>query len=65
MADFQDRVIEEKRELDAKHSRLAVFIGGDIYPTLDEAERDLLVEQLDLMKQYSDVLGQRIARWAA
>jgi hypothetical protein len=63
MSDYQDRVIAEKRELDAKHSKLAIFIGGDIYPTLDETDRDLLVEQMDLMKQYSDVLGQRIVRF--
>lgn len=63
MRDYQDRVIAEKRELDAKHAKLAVFIGEDIYPTLDETERDLLIEQLDLMKQYSAVLGERIARF--
>jgi hypothetical protein len=65
MADYQGRVLTEKRELDAKHGKLAEFIGGHIYPTLDETDRDLLIEQLDAMKQYSDVLGQRIARRVA
>jgi hypothetical protein len=62
-ADYQDRVIEEKRQLDEKRAKLAEFIGGSIYPTLPEAERDSLIEQFDLMKQYSDVLGERIARF--
>jgi hypothetical protein len=61
--DYMDRVIDEKRELDAKRSKLAEFIGGDIYPTLDEIDRDLLVEQLDLMKEYSVVLADRIGRF--
>ncbi len=65
MADYMDRVIEEKRELDAKRSKLSAFLDGEIYLTLDEAEQDLLVEQMILMKMYSEVLGQRIARWAA
>lgn len=63
MADYQDRVIVEKRELDAKHSKLAEFIGGNVYPTLVKADRELLVEQFDLMKRYSDVLADRIAHF--
>lgn len=62
MTDYQD-LIAEKRELDDKHSKLAEFIGGAVYLTLCEDDRDLLLVQLDLMKSYSDVLGQRIARW--
>lgn len=63
MQPHEQRVVDEKRELDTKHSKLAEFIGGNIYPTLDEEDRNLLVSQLDMMKGYSDVLARRIARF--
>lgn len=51
MDDFQGRVIAEKRELDARRSMLGRFMCGDVYPTLDDTDQDLLIDQLDAMKQ--------------
>jgi hypothetical protein len=58
----QQRVIDEKTELDKKATALSQFIGNsDIFPTLDEAEQERLREQNDVMWQYSEILGARIA----
>lgn len=63
MADYQDRVIAEKVQLDEKIGKLRTFINGPQFLELDGTDQELMDDQFDLMKQYSDVLGQRIARW--
>lgn len=60
MQAFQERVVEEKTELDAKIAKLKEFIAGSIYPTLDVEEQTRLTLQLSYMEAYSEVLGQRI-----
>lgn len=55
------RVIEEKKDLDEKIEKLDAFIHGDTYPTLEEVERMRLMRQFCHMKDYSNVLGERIA----
>lgn len=58
----QQRVIDEKSELDKKAMALSQFIGNsDIFQTLDAAEQERLREQNDVMWQYSTILGERIA----
>ncbi len=61
MQPHQQRVIDEKTELDDKLSKLVKFYDTDIYAKLDEAERVRLSRQGQLMSEYSDILGQRIA----
>lgn len=61
MAPHQQRVVDEKTELDEKLQRLRDFFGGAIYPNLSEEERDRLNRQAGVMQQYSDILGERIA----
>lgn len=62
MQPHQQRVVDEKAELDEKAKRLSDFISNsDIFPTLDEAEQERLKEQSDVMRQYSEILGARIA----
>jgi len=66
MAPHQQRVVEEKQELDNKIAKLNLFIGeGSVFPTLDAAEQERMKVQLDLMFQYSEVLGKRIAAFSA
>lgn len=56
------RVVDEKAELDKKATVLSDFIGtSPIFETLDPAEQERLKEQNDVMWQYSEILGQRIA----
>lgn len=61
MQDFQQRVVDEKTELDEKISKLVIFMGGSIWPSLDEDERSRLIIQLDYMTGYQGILGTRIA----
>ncbi len=61
----QQRVVDEKSELDKKATALSNFIGENpIFPTLDAAEQERLKEQCEVMWQYSEILGARIAAFA-
>ncbi len=60
MQDFQQRVVDEKKELDEKTEKLAAFIKGDLFTTLGEHEQGRLGKQYGLMVAYSAVLGERI-----
>ena len=61
MAPHQQRVIDEKSELDKKARALSDFIGNSpIFDTLDAAEQERLREQNDVMWRYSEILGARI-----
>ena len=61
-AAHQQRVIVEKEDLDKKYSALRDFVLYDsIFKSLDQAEQERLKEQLDVMWQYSEILGERIA----
>lgn len=58
----QQRVVDEKAELDAKATALSKFIGESlIFPNIDAAEQKRLKEQCEVMWQYSEILGARIA----
>jgi hypothetical protein len=61
----QQRVVDEKTELDTKATALSKFIGeSTIFPALDAAEQERLKEQCELMWQYSEILGARIAAFS-
>ncbi len=60
MEDYQQRVIDEKKELDEKLGKLRVFIRSAKFPTLPFIERDLLRKQMFVMEEYSEILGKRI-----
>lgn len=61
MAPHQERVVEEKRDLDEKREKLLAFLSTDLFRGLDQAEKDRLRTQLSVMGLYSDILNQRIA----
>lgn len=60
MQEFQQRVIDEKKELDEKRGKLSSFLTTDIFRHLPGTERERLLRQSYLMSQYSIVLGERI-----
>lgn len=65
MQPYQQRVIEEKAELDKKAHALSDFIGNSPdFDALVPAEQERMKEQNDLMWQYSEILGARIAAFA-
>ncbi len=61
MQPYQERVITEKQELDDKLTKLEAFLQSKIFPTLSPDEQGRLEDQATIMKQYSEILGKRIA----
>ena len=60
--EHQQRVLDEKAELDTKRSRLAAFIElSPIFGALPGDERGRLVAQYRVMTEYSVILGDRIS----
>jgi hypothetical protein len=55
---YQQRVIDERAELDAKLFRLNEFL--DNRPTISNTELDNLVKQMKIMQDYLDILDDRI-----
>lgn len=58
--EYQQRVIEEKRQLDGKIGRLDEFCRGARFDGVEPDERERMLMQLALMRRYSAVLGSRI-----
>ena len=56
----QQRVIDEKHELDLKIDALAKCFGSDIFMKIDEVEQDRLHCQYQIMKAYTAILASRI-----
>lgn len=56
----QQRVIEEKEQLEERLAKLHGFIDGDLYSTLDEAERSRLRQQRYYMSGYLQALRERV-----
>jgi len=62
MQPHQQRVVDEKAELDTKAKALSEFIGTNpVFETLPQDEQNRLREQCEVMWQYSEILGKRIA----
>ena len=58
---YQDRVKHEQVDLQSKISSLSHFIvESPVYINLDEKERNRLLDQLDAMGEYNDILVERI-----
>ena len=56
----QQRVVEEKYELDEKLGKLLSFFQSEIFSSLSDAERSRLRNQARFMDGYSSVLKERI-----
>ncbi|MFW9605837.1 MAG: crAss001_48 related protein [Pseudomonas sp.] len=63
MSPHQQRVVEEKAELDGRIERLASFLRSERAFTVEQMEA-LRERQLDLMEQLSELLGDRIANFS-
>jgi hypothetical protein len=63
MQDWQQRVIDEKRDLDTRLAKLDHFMQAPGFLALDGPVRNLMHEQHDLMGRLSVVLGRRIERF--
>jgi hypothetical protein len=61
MQPFQDRVVDEKLELDDKLSRLNGFLSSPGFASLPDEEKKRLDRQREVMHEYSEILRSRIA----
>ena len=61
MQPFQERVVQEKAELDEKIVKLKAFLETDTFKSLSVKEIDRLNRQFRAMCEYSSILGDRIA----
>jgi hypothetical protein len=57
----QQRVIDEKTELDMKLIALTSFFSTDIFKGLNQKNQDLLTSQEVAMDEYSQILAERIS----
>lgn len=60
---WQQRVLEEKADLDARLGRLNQFIGSGTYRALTPREQFLLHDQAKAMRAYQAALRARIKSW--
>jgi hypothetical protein len=60
----QQRVVDEKTELDVRLAKLIPFLDTAIFAGLDEAEQSRLRQQSHAMACYSAILGERIDAFA-
>ena len=58
--EWQQRLLDETRELARKLNKLNDFMSGDVFPRLDRKAKDLLYEQNIAMTKYLQVLSQRL-----
>ena len=61
--EYQQRVIDEKAELDERLAKLKVFLTSKTFNLLPFHDRELLEYQSEVMEQLSLVLGKRIKRF--
>jgi hypothetical protein len=60
MKEHQQRVKDEKIELDYKREKLREFLYTDTFAKLNDGERGLLSAQYIIMGNYSDILQTRV-----
>jgi len=61
MQPYQERVVQEKQELEEKITNLEAFIGTDTFDGLPAQDQILLSLQYHIMVEYAKVLRRRIA----
>ncbi len=60
MEDYQQRALDEKKELDERRIKLHMFIDKGLFG-LSVKHQKLLERQGEVMTEYSIILGERIA----
>jgi hypothetical protein len=65
MEAYQERVVQEKAELDAKREKLGAWKNTAAFAALPWQEQERLNTQGHLMTAYSAVLGERIAAFSS
>jgi hypothetical protein len=63
MEDWQQRVIDEKTQLDERLQKLEAFINTDAASVVSVEENQRLIRQQQCMNDYAQVLQERIEAW--
>ncbi len=63
MQPHEQRVVDEKKELDEKLTKLTAFFSGKIFSTLPLDEQERLKQQSEVMEKYSNILHERITHF--
>lgn len=58
---YQERLLEEKKELDIKLDKLTNFLKSEMFKKISPIDAILLENQRTIMVEYSAILAQRIA----
>jgi hypothetical protein len=58
---YQQRVVDEKSDLDEKRGALDMFFGSPVFAGIDHEEQLRMRHQAVHMHIYSTILGDRIA----
>lgn len=61
--DYQQRVVDERVELEEKLLKLQTFLISEKSNSLDSVDRKLLTRQAAIMLDYSEILSERIDRF--
>lgn len=62
-SEWKIRVCYERADLEMQLLKLTAFISSEGFNKLEHRDRELLWEQLDIMKAYRKVLTKRIRRF--
>lgn len=65
MEPHQQRVLNEKEDLDTKITKLSDFTNGSTFSSLPADEQLRLKRQFSIMRDYSSILGDRINAFPA
>ena len=63
LAPHQQRVVDEKADLDERREKLQAFYSAPVFHGLPESEQSSLFGQGVAMRTYSEILAERIARF--
>ena len=63
MEAYQQRVVDEKKELDIKLDKLVEFLKSPKITSVNPDEHNRLTRQQYIMRQYSEVLSERIVHF--
>lgn len=61
--EYQQRVLDELAEVEARYVKLCAFLYGKIPPAISQIDVMLLMQQEAAMHAYKSILAQRIQRF--
>ncbi len=65
MKPYQQRVIDEKSDLESRIDKLSTFIESDVFVfEVDQEQQDLLLIQLSTMRSYNLILDLRVQKFS-